>query len=316
MRSTLFTLSLLVAAGVSPLPTTADEPPAYNRDIRPILAANCFRCHGADSAAREAELRLDQREPAVASEAIVPGDPDASELIRRVLSDDPDEVMPPPETKLELTAAEKVTLRRWIEAGAEYQRHWSFVTPEKAPLPKVAARANEGEEESASQSDATTWPRNAIDRFVLERLAQEGLTPSHEAAKETLIRRVSLDITGLPPTPEEVAAFVADDSPQAYARLVDRLLQSPRYGEHLARSWLDAARYADSNGYQYDTERTMWPWREWVIGALNDNMPFDQFTVEQLAGDLLPAATNQQRLATGFNRNHPITIEGGVIDEE
>ena len=293
------------------------DQPQYNRDIRPLLADNCFRCHGADSAAREADLRLDQRRAAVESEAIVPGDAEASELLRRVLSDDPDEIMPPPETQLRLDAGEKELLKRWIEAGAEYQQHWAFVSPVKAALPNVAPALRDGEsgedEESPPQSAAATW---AIDHFVAVRLAEEQLQPSPQAERRTLIRRLSLDITGLPPTVEEVKSFLADRSPDAYEKVVDRLLKSPRYGEHMARYWLDAARYADSNGYQYDTERTMWPWRDWVIRAFNNNMPFDQFTIEQLAGDLLPNATNQQRLATGFNRNHPITIEGGVIDEE
>jgi hypothetical protein len=291
----------------------------YNRDIRPILAENCFRCHGADSAARKADLRLDQRQPAVASEAIVPGKPEASELLARIMSEDPDERMPPPDTQVTLNDHERETLRRWIADGAEYQEHWSFVPPVKAALPDVAPTLRGGDSSkanrTASRSAAATL-RNAIDHFVVARLRAEELAPSPEATRQTLIRRLSLDISGLPPTPEEVAAFVADDSPAAYEKVVDRLLQSSRYGEHMARYWLDAARYADSNGYQYDTERTMWPWRDWVIRAFNSNMPFDQFTIEQLAGDLLPDATNQQRLATGFNRNHPITIEGGVIDEE
>jgi len=269
----------------------------YNRDIRPILADNCFQCHGADSAARKADLRIDQRVDAVESGALTPGNPEESELLRRILSDDPDEKMPPPSTRRALTAEQITTLRQWIAAGAAYEEHWSFVPPVKSPLPEAVTH-------------------NAIDHFVLDRLKAEGLPPSHEADRPTLIRRLSLDLTGLPPTLEEVEAFVADKSDAAYEALVDRLLESPRYGEHMARSWLDAARYADSNGYQYDTKRTMWPWREWVIQAFNSNMPFDQFTIEQLAGDLLPNATTQQRLATGFNRNHPITIEGGVIDEE
>ncbi|MBI2480334.1 MAG: DUF1549 domain-containing protein, partial [Planctomycetia bacterium] len=273
------------------------EPLEYNRDIRPILADNCFRCHGADSASRKADLRLDQRASAIDSGALTPGQPEESELLRRILSDDPDEMMPPPETRQTLSEQQKLKLRQWIVNGAVYEEHWSFVPPVKVPLPDAAST-------------------DAIDYFVRDRLSKGGLSPSRAAARTTLIRRLSLDLTGLPPTLAEVDAFVADKSESAYEDLVDRLLESSRYGEHMARSWLDAARYADSNGYQYDTERTMWPWREWVIQAFNDNMPFDQFTIEQLAGDLLPNATMQQRLATGFNRNHPITIEGGVIDEE
>jgi hypothetical protein len=286
--------SLLTSASFAAEPRESLE---YNRDIRPILADNCFQCHGPDSAARKADLRLDQRANAVESGALTPGNPEDSELLRRILSDDPDEKMPPPSTRRTLTADQITTLRQWITAGAAYDEHWSFVPPVKSPLPEVVTR-------------------NAIDHFVLDRLRAESLVPSHEADRPTLIRRLSLDLTGLPPTPEEVKAFVADKSDAAYEVLVDRLLESNRYGEHMASYWLDAARYADSNGYQYDTERTMWPWREWVIQAFNSNMPFDQFTIEQLAGDLLPNATTQQQLATGFNRNHPITIEGGVIDEE
>ncbi|MBC8351069.1 MAG: DUF1553 domain-containing protein [Planctomycetes bacterium] len=300
----LFSIGLLV--GFATQATFAVEPPIhfqYNRDIRPILADNCFRCHGADSAARQADLRLDQRSVAIDSGAIAPGMPDESELLRRILSDDPEEVMPPPKTRQELNAEQKAKLTQWIADGATYEEHWSFVPPVKASLPNVP-------------TTALKTPSSAIDHFVLDRLLKEGIESSHEAERTTLIRRLSLDLNGLPPTPEEVEAFINDNSDSAYEDLADRLLNSPRYGEHMARYWLDAARYADSNGYQYDTERTMWPWREWVIAAFNDNMPFDQFTIEQLAGDLLPNATTQQRLATGFNRNHPITIEGGVIDEE
>ncbi|MEO8494021.1 MAG: PSD1 and planctomycete cytochrome C domain-containing protein [Planctomycetota bacterium] len=305
---------LLLVAPIS----YGSAPLKYNRDIRPILADNCFRCHGADSAARKVDLRLDQRAAAIDSGALTPGQPDDSELLRRILSEDPDEMMPPPETRLALNAEQKAKLRQWIAAGAVYEEHWSFVPPVKAELPKVTPTLRGGETELASRSAASTLqaPRNAIDHFIVERLTREGLSPSPEASRETLIRRLSLDLNGLPPTPEEVDAFIADKSDSAYEDLVDRLLKSSRYGEHMASDWLDGARYADSNGYQYDTERTMWPWREWVIRAFNDNLAFDQFTIEQLAGDLLPDATAQQRLATGFNRNHPITIEGGVIDEE
>jgi hypothetical protein len=312
--------------------TIGAEPAAslvYNRDIRPLLADNCFRCHGADSAAREADLRLDERALAIEAGALTPGKPEDSELLRRILSDDPDEMMPPPTTRQTLSAEQKAKLRRWIAEGAAYEEHWSFVPPVKAELPQVDTTAFATGPFNAIPTGSLTpefAPKlavgvalngaNAIDHFVLDRLRTEGLSPSRQAARTTLIRRLSFDLTGLPPTPEEVDAFIADKSDSAYEDLVDRLLKSTRYGEHMARYWLDAARYADSNGYQYDTERTMWPWREWVIRAFNDNMPFDQFTIEQLAGDLLPDATTQQRLATGFNRNHPITIEGGVIDEE
>ncbi len=307
---TLLVCSCLFGLLVSPTyGAEADSKLQFNRDIRPILADNCFSCHGADSAARKGELRLDQRAVAIDTGALTPGQPESSELLRRIASHDPDEVMPPTATRRRLSAEQKATLRRWITDGAEYEEHWSFVPPVKAELPEIVAVAS-------PKTAANFNPRNAIDYFVLARLREEDLVPSREAERTTLIRRLSFDLNGLPPTPEEVDAFVNDQSENAYENLVDRLLKSPRYGEHLARFWLDAARYADTNGYQYDTERTMWPWREWVIRAFNDNMPFDQFTVEQLAGDLLPDPTTQQRLATGFNRNHPITIEGGVIDEE
>jgi len=278
----------------------AAEPVPFNRDIRPILAANCFACHGPDSAARQGDLRLDQREAAVEA-AITPGQPEASELISRITSEAPEVRMPPVDSGKELTAEQIALLKRWIAAGARYQRHWSLLPPTRPKLPPVKQ---------------TGWSRNAIDRFVLARLDREGLRPSPPADRATLLRRASLDLIGLPPTPEEVEALLADDSPAAWEKTIDRLLDSSRFGEHLARPWLDAARYADTNGYQYDLKREQWVWRDWVIDALNDNMPFDQFTVEQIAGDLLPDATDRQRLATAFHRNHPITIEGGVIDEE
>lgn len=278
----------------------------FNRDVLPILSNHCFKCHGPDAAERKAGLRLDTREGAMAplddgGFAIVPGIPESSELIARVSSHDDEFRMPPPEEGEPLNEHEVETLRRWIEEGASWEAHWAFVAPVRPPLPPVS---NE------------SWCRNEIDRFVLARLESEGLSPSEEEDRARLLRRVSLDLTGLPPTPEEVDAFVADDRPDAYGRVVDRLLASARYGEHLARYWLDAARYADTHGLHLDNERIMWPWRDWVIDAFNQNMPFDQFTVEQLAGDLLPGATLEQRIATGFNRNHVTTSEGGAIDEE
>jgi len=277
----------------------------FDRDVRPILSANCFQCHGPDEQARQAELRLDTRDGLLDEDreprVVVPGDPLASELVRRITSDDEYERMPPPESNLSLTAAEIETLRMWVAAGADWQGHWSFEPLSQPDVPQV--------------SDAT-WPNNAIDHFVLARLEKEGLTPSPEAEKSRLLRRVTLDLTGLPPTPAETRAFLADEDPYAYERVVDRLLASPRYGERMAWEWLDAARYADTNGFQGDPVRTMWPWRDWVIGAINANMPFDQFTIEQLAGDLLPDATLQQRIASGFNRNHMYNGEGGRIPEE
>jgi len=292
-------------------PATADpsrveaQEVRYNRDIRPILAENCYQCHGPDQNQRKAELRLDQEEGARADlggrRAIVPGRPEESELIRRVTAADPDERMPPASTGKALSARQVELLRQWIAAGARWEAHWSFVPPQRPEPPQVGD---------------PSWVRNPIDAFILARLEQEGLRPSPEADRATLIRRLSLDLTGLPPTPEEVDAFEQDPSPDAYEKLVDRLLASPRHGERMASRWLDAARYADTNGYQTDGERHMWRWRDWVIDAYNRNLPFDQFTIEQLAGDLLPHATLEQQLATGFNRNHRGNSEGGIIPEE
>ncbi len=279
---------------------------SFNRDVRPILSNHCFQCHGPDAATRQAGLRLDQRATAIApadsgQHAIVPGDVDASELLRRVVATDPDQRMPPAHGPEPLKDQQIQILRRWIEAGAPYAAHWSFAPIAQATAPEVKD---------------SPWPINDIDKFVLAELSQHQRTPAPPASRETLIRRVAFDLTGLPPTLEEIDQFLADTSPRAYAQMVDRYLASSAYGEHMARHWLDLARYADTNGYQYDTERQQWVWRDWVIDAYNRNLPFDRFTIEQLAGDLLPEATAQQRLATGFNRNHGITIEGGIIDEE
>jgi len=283
----------------------AAEKIEFNRDVRPILADNCFQCHGPDVKARKAKLRLDQKEGATRDlggyRAVSPGQPTESELMKRILSDDPEEIMPPPKTKKHLTHEQKEVLRKWITSGADYRDHWAFVRPEKPEIPEIAYGPR---------------VKNNIDRFVLARLKLEELEPAAEASRETLIRRVSFSLTGLPPTLEEIDTFLADKSPGAYNDMVTRYLNSPAYGEHMARHWLDLARYADSNGYQYDTERQQWVWRDWVINAYNSNKPFNEFTIEQLAGDLLPQATEHQRLATGFNRNHGITIEGGIIDEE
>ena len=278
----------------------------YNRDIRPILAENCFACHGPDSAARKAGLRLDRFDDATAPRkdkqpAIVPGKPAASALVGRITAAKPDDVMPPAQTHKCLTAAEKATLTAWITAGAKYQAHWSLLAPHQAPLPTVRD---------------TRWPRNAMDHFILARLEREGLQPAPEADRRTLIRRVSLDLTGLPPTSAEVEAFVSDPAPDAYERVVDRMLASPRWGEHRARYWLDAARYADSNGIHFDNFREMWAYRDWVIKAFNRNEHFDQFTIEQLAGDLLPNRTLENQVASGFNRCNMTSNEGGAIDEE
>jgi hypothetical protein len=277
----------------------------FNRDIRPILSDNCFQCHGPDKAKRKARLHLDTEEGAFARRdgpaLLVPGKPAQSELWRRISTTDPKERMPLASSGRTLSPRQIELIRRWIEQGAKWQKHWSFLPPERPPLPAVRE---------------TRWPRNPIDYFVLERLEREGLAPSAEADKTTLLRRVTLDLTGLPPTPAEVDAFLADPGPDAYEKVVDRLLQSPRFGERMAIRWLDAARYADTNGYQNDGERFMWRWRDWVIDAYNHNMPFDRFTIEQLAGDLLPHPTLDQRIATGFNRNHRGNAEGGIIPEE
>ena len=277
----------------------------YNRDIRPILSENCFVCHGADSGSRKAKLRLDSFEEATGKRedgppAIIPGKPDESEAVRRIF-DEGDDLMPPEKSHKVLTAQQKELLKRWVGEGAKYQPHWSFIAPVKAPPPKVKN---------------AKWVRNPIDAFILARLEKENFKPAAEADRRTLARRLSLDLTGLPPKPEEVEAFVNDKSPDAYEKLVDRWLASPTWGEQRGRYWLDAARYADSNGIHFDNYREMWTYRDWVINALNTNMPFDQFTVEQLAGDLLPKATREQKIATGFNRCNSTTSEGGAIDEE
>jgi len=280
---------------------SADSPLQYNRDIRPILAENCFTCHGPDSAARKADLRLDRREAAMDMGAIVPGDPDESELLRRVASDDPEEQMPPATTKMHLTAEQQDLLRKWIAAGAQYQPHWSMIAPVRPLLPAVKN---------------AEWPRNPIDNFILARLEAAGLQPAPEADRRTLARRVSLDLTGLPPDPELVEEFVGGDSEEDYANYVDRLLESVHWGEHRARYWLDIARYADTNGIHFDNYREIWAYRDCVIDAFNRNLPFDQFTIAQLAGDLLPSASLDQQIASGFNRCNITTNEGGIIDEE
>jgi hypothetical protein len=278
--------------------------PDFAREVRPVLSNRCFKCHGPDEGNQEAGLRLDLREAATAeldsgARAIVPGRPDDSEAIARITSTDPDLLMPPPHTKVALTADEKRILTEWIAAGAEYAPHWAFVNPEKPVVPAVA-------------SAASGWAANPIDAFVLARLEQENLSPSPAADKATLCRRVHLDLVGLPPTPAALDAFLADDSPDAYEKLVDRLLASPRYGERWARRWLDLARYADTNGYEKDRPREIWPYRDWVIRAINDDMPFDQFTIRQIAGDLLPGAGVDDIVATGFHRNTMLNEEGGI----
>ena len=277
----------------------------FAREILPILSANCLVCHGQDEKARKAGLRLDLAEVATktlksGARAIVPGDPKASELIARINARDADR-MPPPKSHKELKDAEKEVLRRWIAEGAVYQPHWAFTAPERPALPRVKN---------------TAWPRNAIDYFVLARLEAEGLQPSPEADRYTLARRVAIDLTGLPPTLAMVDRFVADQGPDAYEKYVDQVLSLPAFGERWAQVWLDLARYADSNGYAEDQPRTIWKFRDWVIAAINANMPFDRFTIEQIAGDMLPGATTDQMLATAFHRNTLTNTEGGTNDEE
>jgi hypothetical protein len=298
-----------VSAVLGAVACAAADELRFNDDIRPILVENCFSCHGADSAGRKGDLRLDLRDEAVESGAIAPGDPDSSVMLDRIFSDDPEEVMPPPALKKVLSPEQKETLRRWIAEGAEYQPHWSFIPPARPEPPAVADAA---------------WPRNPIDRFILARLEQAGLEPAPEADRRTLARRVALDLTGLPPDPAVVEAFVADPAADAYERLVDGLLASLEWGEHRGRHWLDYARYADTHGIHIDNYREMWTYRQWVINAFNRNMPFDRFTILQLAGDLVndhgpdatPAQVLDDRIASGFNRCNITTNEGGIIDEE
>jgi hypothetical protein len=287
----LLVLSQLRAAGVE-----------FNRDVRPIFSDKCYVCHGPDAAAKHVPFRLDSEAAAKADlgggrRAIVEGNADASELVKRTAAAKPGMRMPPASSGLTLSASEIATLRQWVVEGAKWQKHWSFIPPVRPQVPPIKDAA-------------------PIDAFVFEKLQREGLKPSPEASRETLIRRVTLDLTGLPPTPAEIDAFLADRSPNAYEKVVDRLLQSPRYGERMAFRWLDAARYADTNGYQFDGERVMWRWRDWVIDAFNHNLPFDQFTRDQIAGDMLPGATLEQKMATGFNRNHRANTEDGIIPEE
>ena len=303
-RSTrLAAWSLALAIGPA---AGADEPVSFNRDVRPILADACYHCHGPDSAKRKAGLRLDSAEGATADHegrhAVVPGKPEESELLERIAldADDPAK-MPPVASNRKLDAPQAETLRRWVAQGAKYEAHWSLVAPTRPALPSI------GDEYRAL---------NPIDAFIIDRLRPHHLTLSSKADRATLIRRASLDLIGLPPTPDEVDAYLADPSSDAYEKVVDRLLGSPHYGERMALEWLDAARYADSNGFQEDRTRTMWPWRDQLVRSLNQNQRFDQFTLEQLAGDLLPGATNAQHVASGFHRNHMLNGEGGRLPEE
>jgi hypothetical protein len=281
---------------------------SYNFDIRPILSDKCLACHGPDANKRQAGLRLDVAESAYkalkehpSAHALVPGKPELSQVFLRITSEDTATLMPPPASNLKLSSHEIKLIEKWIKQGAAYQKHWAFVAPKKSVLPAV---------------NQTEWPKNEIDRFILHKLEQNSLTPNEEADKERLLKRLSLDLLGLPPSLSMMDQFLADKSPKAYEKAVDQLLSNPAYGEKMALHWLDLARYADSHGYQDDGYRTQWPWRDWVIHAFNENKAYDEFVTWQLAGDLLPASTKEQLLATGFNRNHKITEEGGVIQEE
>src|SRR5712692_8152513 len=271
----------------------------FDREIRPLFSDKCFACHGPDEKQRQVGLRFDTKEGG--ARVIVPGDSAKSRLYQRISAANKASRMPPPASGLSLTDTQVDLIRRWIEQGANWETHWSYVPPRRPDLPVVKRKS---------------WPRNSIDHFILAKLDRENLMPSPEADKATLLRRVSYDLTGLPPTLAELDSFEADRSPDAYEKRVDQLLRSPRYGERMAMQWLDLARYADTHGYHIDSHRDMWPWRNWVIDAFNKNMPFDRFTIEQLAGDLLPQATSEQKIATGFNRNHMINFEGGAIPEE
>jgi hypothetical protein len=307
MKTTYFNrimaaLIVLLAATVARAADKVD----FNREIRPLLSSKCFQCHGADEKARKSKLRLDLFEtatkPAKSGELpIIPGKPDQSELIKRISTHDDDDVMPPSEHSGPLSAAQIATLRAWIAQGAHYAPHWAYVKPVRLPAPAV---------------QDTSWPRNEIDRFVLAKLEKEGLPPSPEADRYALIRRVSIDLTGLPPTIKEADDFAHDPSPDAYDKLVDRLLASPAYGVRWAQVWLDLARYADSQGFANDPDRTIWRWRDWLIQSLNRNERFDQFTIDILAGDLLPNPTQDQLIATGFHRNTLTNTEGGTQPEE
>ncbi len=314
LRTVLVCLSVLslvsLAATVSTKGGGAAARPtiSFNDDVQPLLADNCYACHGADPGSRKAQLRLDRAEYATAVRkdgppAIVPGRPDASGIVQRIESKDEKKVMPPPEAHKTLKPDQIALLRQWIAEGAEYQEHWSFVVPTRPAVPAVS-------------STGAKWALNPVDRFILARLEREKLSPAPEADRRTLLRRVTLDLTGLPPTPEEVDAFIADRSPDAYGRVVDRLLASSRFGEHRARYWLDYVRYADTHGIHFDNYRSIWPYRDYVIRAFNANKPFDRFVREQLAGDLLPARTVEELAATGFMRCNLTTNEGGTITEE
>ena len=302
---TLFRLLLLLIPAMTGIVRAGEKEIDFTRHIRPILSAACYQCHGPDSKERQADLRFDRQQSALASReegpAIVPGKHAESGIYRRITSNDPESRMPPPDESRQLSPEEIEKIKRWIDEGADWETLWSLQPVNPSAPPPV---------------QQTAWPRNSVDRFVLNRLEEEGLHPSEDADRETLLRRVTLDLTGIPPTLAEIDAFLADRSEDAYEKVVERLLASPHYGERMAIDWLDAARFADTHGYHVDSQRDMWRWRDWVIESFNNNMPFDQFTIEQLAGDLLPEPTSSNRIASGFNRNHGINFEGGAFAEE
>src|SRR5947207_2291284 len=299
---TLAACSVPAVAGLAAAESSASTAkPGYNRDIRPILSENCFACHGPDKNQRKGKLRLDVREAALEKDAIVPGKPNESELVKRLYTTNADDAMPPPESHKTLTPHQKELLERWIAEGAEYEPHWAYIKPLRPALPDTKNRP---------------WVRNPIDAFILHTLEEKGLPPSPEADQRTLLRRLSLDLIGLPPTPREEAAYLNDPGPEAYERQVDRLLQSPHFGERMAVPWLDVVRFSDTVGYHGDQNQRIFPYRDYVIDSFNGNKPFDQFTIEQIAGDLLPGPTKEQLVATGFNRLNMMTREGGAQPRE
>ena len=334
---TILLLALILAwrAGIA---RAADAGVRFNRDIQPLLAENCFACHGPDNKARKADLRLDTKGGIFAhtpkrGPAVTPGSLDQSELWKRVITTDPDDVMPPPDSHKELKPEQKEKLKQWILAGAPWQSHWAYLKPERPAVPAssesvnnksvISSSVNRSKVSGAHTDSLITFSptkgfpiRNPIDAFVLAKLQARGLQPAPEAERRTLARRLSLDLIGLPPKPEVVESFVKDRAPDFYEKFVRKLMTSPAWGEHRARYWLDAARYADTHGLHFDNYREMWPYRDWVINAFNRNQPFDKFTLEQLAGDLLPDATDDQVVATGFQRCNMTTNEGGTIEDE
>ena len=299
MRSSLTGSAVFFVLGATSVAVAADKPVDFVRDVRPILSDTCFKCHGPDENARQGELRLDLE--VAARKVLSPGKPADSELLKRITSRDPDHRMPPADSKRTLSSREINILQRWVKQGGRYKAHWSFQPVAAVQVPAVK---NGG------------WCRSPIDRFVLSRLEAGGVVPTREAARERLIRRVTFDLTGLPPTLEQIDAFLADKSDKAFDKVVDRLLESPAFGERMAAEWLDIARYSDSYGYQVDRDRHVWPYRDWVVRAFNSNMPYDQFVTWQLAGDLVPKPTRDSRLATTFNRLHSQKVEGGSTPEE